>query len=247
MQRISTQEQDRTVQDSFPASDPPAWTMGSERTVQAREQDRIQADSVGDTALLADPKWDLSGKRVAILATEGFEESELRDPRQALEQAGATTRVVSLQGGTIRGWRHQDWGDPVDVDLELGSASPDDFDALLVPGGALNPDRLRTDAAAVRFVRGFFERGKPIASICHGPWLLVEAGLAEGHRLTSWPSLRTDIRNAGGEWLDEEVVFDQGLITSRSPGDLPAFNRRLLETLADGGEPRLKIGATDIS
>lgn len=246
MQQTTAKEQDQTLKESFPASDPPAWTMGSERALQERQQQRIEADSVGDTALLAEPKWDLTGKRVAILAADGFEQSELSEPKRALEEAGAETRVVSLATGSIQGWSRMQWGDPVHVDLELHDADPDDFDALVLPGGMMNPDRLRTDAEAVQFVRGFFEQHKPIASICHGPWLLVEADLVRGHRLTSWPSLQTDIRNAGGEWVDEEVVSDQGLITSRRPDDLDAFNRKLLETLADGGEPRLKIGPTNV-
>lgn len=245
-QQISTKEQDQIVKESFPASDPPAWTMGSERTAQEREQRDQQEDTVGDTALTAAPKWDLAGKRVAILATDGFEQSELLEPKRALEEAGAETRVVSLEGGAIKGWKHTEWGEEVPVDLEVGAARAGDFDALVLPGGVMNPDTLRRDAGAVQFVRDFFEQKKPIASICHGPWLLVEAGLVDGHRLTSWPSLQTDIRNAGGEWVDEEVVSDQGLITSRKPDDLPAFNHKLLETLAGGGTPRLKIGPTDV-
>jgi protease I len=206
-----------------------------------------QTMSVGDTALLAEPNWDLGGKRIAILATDGFEQSELMEPKRALEAAGAETRVVSPKGGAIRGWHHRDWGETLSVDLALDSADPDDFDALLLPGGAMNPDRLRTDADAVRLVLGFARGGKPIAAIGHGPWLLVEADLLRGRRLTAWPSLQSDIRNAGGHWVDEEVVNDRGLISSRGPSDLPAFIQHLLETLADGGEPRLKIGATDIS
>lgn len=206
-----------------------------------------QTTSVGDTALLAEPDWDLAGKRIAILATEGFEQSELMEPKHALEAAGAETRVVSLKGGAIRAWHHRDWGETLSVDLALDAAKPEDFDALLLPGGVMNPDRLRTEADAVQFVLGFVRGGKPIAVIGHGAWLLVEADLLRGRRLTAWPSLQSDIRNAGGHWVDEEVVHDQGLISSRSPSDLPAFIQALLETLADGGEPRLKIGATDIS
>lgn len=247
MQQITPQEQDQAEKDSFPASDPAAWNMGSERSREAREQHLIQADTVGDTALVAEPKWDLAGQRVAILATHGFEQSELLEPKRALEEAGAKTTVVSLQAGSIKGWSHKDWGDSVEVDLELKDALVDDFDALLLPGGVMNPDSLRKEAAAVEFVKAFAEQKKTIAAICHGPWLLVEAGLVRGQKLTSWPSLQTDIRNAGGEWVDEEVVHEQNLITSRKPDDLPAFNKRLLETLAVGGEPRLKIGATNIS
>lgn len=206
-----------------------------------------QTESVGDTALLAAPNWDLAGKRIAILATDGFEQSELMEPKRALEAAGAETRVVSLRGGAIRGWHHGDWGETLSVDLALDTAKPEDFDALLLPGGAMSPDRLRTEADAVQFVRDFVRHGKPIAAISHGPWLLIEADLLRGRRLTAWPSLQSDIRNAGGYWVDEEVVNDRGLISSRSPSDLPAFIQLLLETLADGGEPRLKIGATNIS
>ena len=175
---------------------------------------------------------DLKGKRVAILATDGVELVELTAPRKALDDAGATTVLVSPTQGKIKGWHHDHWGDELDVDLPLDDASADDFDALLLPGGVMNPDRLRTDVRAVRFVRQFALAGKPIAAICHGPWLLVEADVVRDRTMTSWPSLRTDIRNAGGEWVDEEVVVDGGLITSRNPDDLDAFGAAIVEEFA---------------
>jgi protease I len=247
MTSISPKEQDQTNKQSFPASDPPSWNMGSEREVQERKQRQAQDDKVGDTDLMSAPEWDLSGKRIAILAADGFEQSELLDPRQALEQAGAETHVVSLASGSIRSWHQKNWGEQVAVNIILQDAKAENFDALLLPGGTMNPDRLRTQPEAVQFVRRFAEQGKPIAAICHGPWLLVEAGLTQGARLTSWPSLRTDIENAGGEWVDEAVVSDHGLITSRKPDDLPAFNAELLKALSAETAPRLKIGATNIS
>lgn len=176
----------------------------------------------------------LRGKRVAILATDGFEQSELCDPQDALEKAGAQTKVVSPKSGRIRGWNHTDWGDDVQVDLPLDEARAEDFDALLLPGGVMNPDRLRTNERAVQFVKDFFAVGKPIAAICHGPWLLVEAGVVRGRTITSWPSLQTDIRNAGGDWVDREVVTDEGIVTSRKPDDIPAFSRKMIEEFAEG-------------
>ena len=176
----------------------------------------------------------LKGKRVAILATDGFEYVELTEPKKALESAGAKTEVVSPKDGKIKGWNHTDWGDSVSVDVNLKSADPNNYDALVLPGGVMNPDHLRQDPAAVRFVRSFFEEHKPVAAICHGPWMLVEAGVVRGRTLTSWPSIKTDIRNAGGEWVDREVVTDQGLVTSRKPDDIPAFNRKMIEEIAEG-------------
>jgi len=176
----------------------------------------------------------LSGHRVAILATDGVEQAELSEPRRALDDAGATTELVSPASGSIKAWQHDHWGDEIDVDLPLAEANADDFDALLLPGGVMNPDRLRQDERAVRFVRQFFESGKPIAAICHGPWLLVEAGVVRHRTLTSWPSLKTDIKNAGGDWVDREVVTDEGLVTSRKPDDIPAFNRKMLEEFGEG-------------
>ena len=174
----------------------------------------------------------LQGKKIAILATDGFEQSELTEPRQALQEAGAETQVVSPNQGKIKGWNHKDWGDEVGVDLALKSANPAEFDALLLPGGVMNPDQLRMNSDAVQFVRNFFEAGKPIASICHGPWMLVEADIVRGRTVTSWPSLKTDIRNAGGSWVDKEVVKDQQLVTSRKPDDIPAFNREMIALFA---------------
>ena len=175
----------------------------------------------------------LKNKRIAILATEGFEYVELAEPKKALQEAGAQTEVVSPQENEIRGWNHTDWGQSVKVDKPLKSANASDYDGLVLPGGVMNPDKLRTDPAAVQFVRAFFEAKKPVAAICHGPWLLVEAGVLEGRKVTSWPSLKTDISNAGGQWSDQEVVTDQGLVTSRKPADIPAFNKKIIEEFAE--------------
>lgn len=176
----------------------------------------------------------LKNKRVAILATDGVEQVELLEPRKALKEAGATTEVVSPKSGKIKGWDHTEWGEKIPVDTELKNADPAQYDALLLPGGVMNPDHLRQDPDAVQFVKAFFEAGKPVAAICHGPWLLVEAGVVRGRKLTSWPSLQTDIRNAGGQWTDQEVVTDQGLVTSRKPADIPAFNKKMIEEFGEG-------------
>jgi protease I len=176
----------------------------------------------------------LAGKRIAILATDGFEQSELMEPRKALKEAGATTIVVSPKDGNIKGWKSKDWGESVAVDKTLNQVSPDDFEALVLPGGVMNPDRLRMEPKAVEFVRDFAATGKPIAAICHGPWLLVEANVARGRTVTSWPSLRTDLANAGAKWVDQEVVTDGQFITSRKPDDIPAFSRRVIEVVAKG-------------
>jgi len=176
----------------------------------------------------------LNGKRVAILATDGYEESELLEPKRALDEAGAQTEIVSLQAGEIKGWKHTDWGGSIAVDATVQEADCADYDALVLPGGVMNPDKLRTVPEAVGFVRGFAEAGKPIAAICHGPWTLIEAGAVNGKRMTSWPSLQTDLKNAGAEWVDQEVVVDQGLVTSRKPDDLPAFNRKMIEEISEG-------------
>ena len=176
----------------------------------------------------------LNGKRVAILATDGVEQVELTQPRQALDEAGAKTVVVSPKTGSIKGWQHDHWGDQIPVDVQLDQANANDFDALLLPGGVMNPDHLRQNQQAVRFVKQFFDSGKPIAAICHGPWLLVEANVVRGRTVTSWPSLQTDIRNAGGDWVDREVATDMGLVTSRKPDDIPAFNRKMIEEFAEG-------------
>ena len=179
-------------------------------------------------------KQSLTGKKVAILATDGFEQSELLDPRQALEEAGATPMIISPNEGEIRGWNEDDWGESVEVDQALADADPGDYDALVLPGGVQNPDTLRTIPEAVEFVKAFFEAGKPVAAICHGPQLLIEANVVKGRRLTSFPSLKTDLKNAGADWVDEEVVVDQGLVTSRRPNDLPAFNAKLVEEIGEG-------------
>jgi len=178
----------------------------------------------------------LKGKRVAILATDGFEQSELTEPRKALDAAGAKTVVIAPKTGSIRGWKFKDWGDDVPVDLSLDKANPDEYDALLLPGGVMNPDKLRTEPKAVKFVRTFFESNKPVAAICHGPMMLIEADVLKGRHITSWPSLQTDIRNAGATWTDEEVVVDNGLVTSRKPDDIPAFNREMIEEFAEGAQ-----------
>jgi protease I len=176
---------------------------------------------------------ELDGKRVAMLVTNGFEQVELTEPRKALQKAGATALIVSPQD-KVTGFYHDKPGDKFDADTLLADASPDDFDALVLPGGVANPDALRMDEDAVAFVRGFVEAGKPIAAICHGPWTLIETGVVEGRKMTSWPSLKTDLRNAGAEWVDEEVVVDRGVITSRNPDDIPAFNRKMIEEIAEG-------------
>ena len=176
----------------------------------------------------------LQGKTIAILATDGFEQAELTQPKKALEEAGARTQVISPKGGRIKGWDKKDWGEEVSVDVTLGSADPAKYDALLLPGGVMNPDQLRMIPDAVRFVKHFFEQAKPVAAICHGPWMLVEAGAVRGRTITSWPSLKTDIRNAGGTWVDEEVVLSNGVVTSRKPDDIPAFNRQMIDLFSKG-------------
>ncbi len=176
----------------------------------------------------------LNGKKVAILATDGFEQSELFEPKKALEDAGAEVTIVSLKAGEIKGWDETDWGEKVAVDLTVDQANADDFDALELPGGAMNPDKLRMNKKAVDFVRSFFEAGKPVAAICHASWTLIEADVVKGKTLTSWGSLQTDLENAGAKWVDQEVVVDNGLVTSRNPGDLPAFNQKMIEEFAAG-------------
>ena len=174
----------------------------------------------------------LNGVRVAILATDGFEQSELLEPRRALDAEGATTKVVSLKSGQIKGWNHKEWGQSVDVDHTLADVEPSQFDALLLPGGVMNPDNLRMDESAVAFVKAFAQAKKPIAAICHGPWTLIEAGAVAGRTLTSWPSLKTDITNAGGKWVDQEASVDGNLVTSRNPKDIPAFNAAIKKVFA---------------
>lgn len=177
---------------------------------------------------------DLSNKKVAILTEEGFEQVELTSPKEALEAAGATVHIISPKSGKIKAWNHTDWGIEIDVDKELTNASPDDYDALVLPGGVLNPDKLRQNKDAVAFAKAFLDAGKPLAAICHGPQLLIETGELQGRRLTSYPSLQTDLKNAGADWVDEEVVTDNGLVTSRKPDDLDAFNKKTIEEIAEG-------------
>ncbi|HXW03895.1 MAG TPA: type 1 glutamine amidotransferase domain-containing protein [Vicinamibacterales bacterium] len=177
---------------------------------------------------------ELRNRRIAALVENGFEQSELLEPRKALEAAGATVEIVSPQSGSVKGWDHRNWGTDVKVDRTVENASADEFDALLLPGGVLSPDRLRINEPSVSFVKAFVEAGKPIAAICHGPWTLIEAGGVRGRRMTSWPSLATDLRNAGAEWVDEACVVDNGLVTSRKPDDIPAFNRKMIEEFAEG-------------
>jgi len=176
----------------------------------------------------------LLGKRVAILVTDGFEQSELLEPRKALDEVGAKTQVVSPAGKKVKGWNRKEWGNEVPVDVSLDSAKADEFDALLLPGGVMNPDQLRMDPNAVEFVKEFTDAGKPVAAICHGPWTLIEAGAVRGRTMTSWPSLKTDLKNAGATWVDKEVVNDQGLVTSRKPDDIPAFNREMIRLFGQG-------------
>jgi len=175
----------------------------------------------------------LNGKHIAILATDGFEQSELQEPKRLLESWGASVKVIAPgDARTIRGWKDKDWGEEVTVDAPLKGAKADDYDALVLPGGVINPDKLRIDTDAVALIKAFGGAGKPVAAICHGPWLLVESGLAKGRKVTSWPSLKTDLGNAGAEWTDAEVVVDGGLITSRKPGDIPAFADAVAKALA---------------
>lgn len=174
----------------------------------------------------------LSGKRVAILTEDGFEQSELLEPRRALEEAGAFTLVVSPRSGHVRGWSHDEWGERVVVDVTLADAKPQDYDALLLPGGVMNPDRLRLDPHAIAFVRSFVQERKPIAAICHGPWTLIDADGVKGRTLTSWPSIRADLVNAGAVWIDAEVFRDGNLVTSRKPSDIPAFNATMIQAFS---------------
>ncbi|HZR16750.1 MAG TPA: type 1 glutamine amidotransferase domain-containing protein [Verrucomicrobiae bacterium] len=176
----------------------------------------------------------LDGKKVAILVADGFEEVELTSPQEALEDAGAETEIVSPAEKKVKAWAETDWGGKYKVDVPLEEANAADYDALVLPGGVLNPDHLRLQPKAIEFIKEFFEAGKPIAAICHGPWTLIDAGVVKGRRMTSYPSIKTDLKNAGAEWVDEEVVVDNGLVTSRKPADLPAFNRKVIEEFAEG-------------
>jgi protease I len=178
----------------------------------------------------------LKGKKVAILVTDGFEQVELVKPCEALEQAGAKTQIVSPKDDKVRGWKFTEWEDELPVDVRLDQARAEDFDALLLPGGVINPDKLRMDPKAVSFVKSFFDANKPVAAICHGPWTIVEAGVARGRKIASWPSLKTDIRNAGAEWVDSEAVTDGNLVSARKPDDIPAFNRAMIQLFSQGAQ-----------
>ena len=175
----------------------------------------------------------LKGKKVAMLVANGFEQVELTEPKAALEKAGAEVFIVSPELRTVKGWNHTNWGDEFPVDVPLSDAKADDFDALVLPGGVLNPDKLRRNEWALQFVRAFAESGKPIGAICHGPWTLIDAGVVPGRKMTSYPSIQSDLKNAGANWVDEEVVVDNGLVTSRKPADIPAFNCKLLEEIGE--------------
>ncbi|MGI9183691.1 MAG: type 1 glutamine amidotransferase domain-containing protein [Solirubrobacteraceae bacterium] len=190
----------------------------------------------------------LNGKKIAIIATDGVEQAELTKPRAAVERAGATTELLSPQTGEIQAMNHDlEPADKFPVDKGIGDASPVDYDGLILPGGTVNADKLRAEGDVVSFVQAFFKTGKPVGVICHGPWTLVEGDLVRGRTLTSFPSLHTDIRNAGGEWVDEEVVVDQGLVSSRNPDDLPAFCAKIVEEFAEGEHPVARSGATAAS
>jgi protease I len=180
----------------------------------------------------------LNGKRVAILVAEGFEEVEMTEPRKALDAAGAKTEIVSPADGKVKAWAKTEWGGEYNVDRKLDAARPDDYDALLLPGGVMNPDHLRMNEKAVEFARAFVDSGKPVAAICHGPWLLAEADVVRGREMTSYPSISTDLKNAGANWVDREVIVDNGLVTSRKPDDIPAFNRKMIEEFAEGRHDR---------
>jgi protease I len=179
----------------------------------------------------------LTGLKVAILVEDGFEQVEMTEPRKALDQAGAETRIVPPRDKKVCGWKLTEWGDNFSADVPLDQACPEDFDALQLPGGVMNPDKLRMQPKAVAFVRAFFDAGKPVAVICHGPWTVLEAGAARGRRITSWPSLKTDLRNAGAAWVDQEVVMDGNLVSSRKPDDIPAFNRAMIDCFSRAHQP----------
>jgi deglycase len=176
----------------------------------------------------------LSGKKIAILSTDGFEQSELFEPRNALLEAGAEVQIISLHAGEIRGWHEGNWGKSIKVDALASESDSEQFDALMIPGGVMNPDRLRIDENVIEFIEGFFHAGKPVAAICHAPQVLIDTGLVAGRTLTSWRSIKTDLLNAGATWVDKEVVEDEGLVTSRKPADIPAFNRKMIDVFAAG-------------
>ncbi len=175
---------------------------------------------------------ELKNKKIAILIANGFEQTEMTDPKKALEQAGAKTVIISPENQKVRGWKHTEWADEFPVDVPLEKAKPQDYDALLLPGGVMNPDKLRMDERAVTFVKSIFELNKPIAAICHGPWILIDADIARDHRMTSWPSIKRDLKNAGADWINEETVVDKKLLTSRKPQDIPAFNKEMIRLFA---------------
>jgi protease I len=176
----------------------------------------------------------LNGKKIAILVAEGFEQVELEEPKKALEEEGAATDIVSPESGKVKAWKHTEWGDKFTVDVALKDAAADSYDGLLLPGGVMNPDHLRSNEEAVAFVSAFIKAGKPVAAICHGPWTLIETGMVSGKTMTSYPSIKTDLKNAGATWVDKEVVSDQGLVTSRKPDDIPAFNKEMIAAFAGG-------------
>nr|WP_084615874.1 type 1 glutamine amidotransferase domain-containing protein [Solimonas flava] len=239
-------ELDRELENTFPASDAPAWGGSAEESRRRAAAGPPRRKSSGARAL---EKGGLHGKTFAILAADGFEQSELMEPKRALLAAGAAVEIVAPHLGALRGWRRHEWGDEVQVDLDLQAASPSRYDGLVLPGGVLNADTLRTEPRAVSFVKDFFANGKPVAAICHAPWLLIEADAVDGRRLTSWPSLKTDLRNAGGEWVDEAVVVDGTLVTSRKPADLPAFNEAMTGLFAQHqrrAQARTVIAAGDV-
>jgi len=189
----------------------------------------------------------LEGKKVAVLVENGFEQVELTSPVERLREEGADVKIVSPVSGSVKGWQHTEWGDTFDVDVQLDGASSDDFDALVLPGGVMNPDKLRANSGAVEFIRSFYDTDKPIAAICHGPWTLIEAGVVDGKQMTSYPSIKTDLMNAGANWVDEEVVVDNGLVTSRSPKDLDAFNDKMVEEFAEGKHYRASDGVEKLA
>ena len=181
-----------------------------------------------------DDNNNLSGKIIALMATDGFEQSELFEPKEALEKAGAKVDIISIKKGLIKAWNKSDWGKTISVDLLVSEANVEDYDALVLPGGVFNPDALRINEDAISFTQAFANAGKPIGAICHGPWLLIETGMIQGRKMTSWPSLKTDLTNAGARWVDQEVVTDGGLVTSRKPEDIPAFCKKLIEEIVEG-------------
>jgi len=180
----------------------------------------------------------LQGKKVAILVSDGFEQVELTKPQQALQEAGAQTQIVSPADGNVKGWNHTEWGDSFTVDVPIAQADSAEYDALLLPGGVMSPDQLRTDQKALALIKEFFQDHKPVAAICHGPWSLIDAGVVKGRKMTSYHSIQTDLKNAGVDWVDQEVVVDQGLVTSRNPDDIPAFNRKMVEEFAEGNHEK---------